>query len=447
MEVNIQEAERLAGAAPEAGAWQAVIRPHHSVYDGRFAANAWLQELPDPVTKQVWGNAAAISPASAAELGVGDGDMLEVSVGGASVALPAAVQRGVAPGVAVLTLGHGRRAGGLVIAEADGANVAPLMQGRAPRCVLKAGVKKGQGRGEVVRTQKERQMQGRDIVVDGTLDEYRHDPAFVKHKQHVPDMVDLYEPFEYGARNFKWGMAIDLNRCTGCGACVASCQAENNIAVVGREECANGREMHWMRIDRYEEGDPANPRIHLQPMLCQQCDNAPCEPVCPMNATVHSPEGLNEMAYNRCVGTRFCSNNCPYKVRRFNFLHYHTKRMTDAVQELVFNPEVTVRDAGVMEKCTFCVQRINKEKFEAYNAGRPLRDGTVVPACAQACPAQAIVFGNLNDPDSRVSKMRESGRAFYVLPELNAKPVIAYLARVRNPGVADAAESEGGGHA
>jgi len=251
----------------------------------------------------------------------------------------------------------------------------------------------------------------------------------VKHKGPHHPKSELNKPWDYSGGP-KWGMAIDLNRCIGCSACMVACQAENNIPVVGRDECAVGREMHWIRIDRYE----TDGKIDHQPMLCQHCDDAPCEIVCPVNATTHSPDGLNEMTYNRCVGTRYCANNCPYKVRRFNFLRYQEARLRDPVQELAFNPQVTVRGIGVMEKCTFCIQRINEERFKAKNEtdGKMAPDA-VQPACAQACPAQAIVFGNVNDAASRVTKAREGGRAFGVLEEINIKPNVSYLARVRNP--------------
>jgi molybdopterin-containing oxidoreductase family iron-sulfur binding subunit len=275
-------------------------------------------------------------------------------------------------------------------------------------------------------------MHGRPIVLDGELEEYRHEADFVKHRKHrVDEPADLYQPYDY-SKGHKWAMAIDLAACVGCGVCTAACQAENNIPVVGREECSHGREMHWIRVDRYHEGDPDNPTVRQQPMACQHCDNAPCENVCPVNATAHSPEGLNEMTYNRCVGTRYCANNCPYKVRRFNFLRYQDAQLRDSVQELAFNPQVTVRGVGVMEKCTFCVQRINAAKFKAQNADRPVADGDVRPACQQACPAQAIVFGDVNDPQSRIAEQRGSARAFHVLDELNVRPNITYLARVRN---------------
>jgi molybdopterin-containing oxidoreductase family iron-sulfur binding subunit len=438
-----------AAEAP-AGSYELLVLPHHGVYDGRFANNGWLQELPDPVSKVVWGNVAALAPDTAEELGVEEGDVVRVAVGDRHVHLPALIQHGTAPGVVVVTLGHGRTGGGLVAQEAAGVNVAPLLGAESaahPRVALAVKVEKTGGREKVVRTQLAFSMDKRPIVTDGTLAEFRHDPAFVQHKRHTPDMVNTHEsPYDY-SKGHKWVMAIDLGACTGCNACITACQAENNIPVVGREECANGRDMHWMRLDRYEEGDPDNPAVHNMPMLCQHCDNAPCESVCPVNATVHSPEGLNEMVFNRCVGTRFCANNCPYKVRRFNYGHYQEKSLSDPVQELAHNPQVTVRGVGVMEKCTFCVQRINAVKFEAQNANEPVPDGAVQTACQQACPAQAIVFGDVNDPESRIAKLRKAGRAFHVLEELNTRPNVAYLARVRNPALETPHEDGGDHHA
>ena len=433
-----QAAERMAGdSSAEHGDWELLILPHHTLHDGRFANSSWLQELPDPVSKLVWDNAASVSPASARQLGVSNGEMLALEVGGRSLELPALIQPGMADGVVATTLGHGRTIGGYVALEAGGVNVAPLL-GRenpsVPRLAQGAQVRRGVGSRELVRTQKQFDMHDRPIVLDGTLEEYRQHADFVKHKKHhAAEGVDMYEPYDY-SKGHKWAMAIDLAACTGCGICTAACQAENNIPVVGRDQVSRGREMHWMRLDRYHVGDPDNPgTIHSQPMTCQHCDNAPCENVCPVNATAHSPEGLNEMTYNRCVGTRYCANNCPYKVRRFNFLRYQEARLKEPVQELVFNPQVTVRGIGVMEKCTFCVQRINEAKFTRQNRGESIVDGDVQPACQQACPAKAISFGDANDPQSRVAAQRASARAFHVLEDLNVKPNITYLARVRNP--------------
>jgi molybdopterin-containing oxidoreductase family iron-sulfur binding subunit len=420
---------------PRGGDYELVIFPHPAVYDGRFANNGWLQELPDPVSKLVWENVASMSPRTAEKLGATEGDMVALSVGNGSIELPVLIQPGASDGVVATTLGHGHTQGGRVSLEAGGTNVAPLLgqsDPAAPRLAIDVKVRKTGGSRKPVRTQKQFSMHGRPIVLDGTLDEYRSDAAFVKHKRHLPAPADLNEPYDY-SKGHKWAMAVDLGACVGCNACVTACQAENNIPIVGRQECKVGREMHWIRIDRYHEGDQDNPRIHHQPMLCQHCDNAPCESVCPVNATSHSPEGLNEMTYNRCVGTRYCSNNCPYKVRRFNFLRYQAMRLHDPVQELAFNPQVTVRGVGVMEKCTFCVQRIYEAKFKVLNKGGRLADGAIQTACQQACPAQAIVFGDANDPNSRLAKLRSSPRAFHVLEELNVKPNVTYLARVRNP--------------
>ncbi len=428
-------AERLAaGPSETSGTYELVVFPHHGVHDGRRANNGWLQELPDPVSKLVWDNAAAMSRKTAEGLKLTHGDLVSISAGEEQLTLPALVQPGMADGVVLVTLGHGRTTGGVVAREAGGVNVAPLLRKRpaaAGRVIGNVQLAAAGGRRKLVRTQKQFSQHDRGIVLDGDLAEFRHAADFVKHKKHKPPQADLYEPVDY--KGHKWGMAIDLGACIGCEGCMIACQAENNIPIVGREQCDKGREMHWIRVDRYHDGPEDDPRVQHQPMLCQHCDHAPCENVCPVNATAHSPEGLNEMVYNRCVGTRYCANNCPYKVRRFNFLRFQQAQLRDPVQELMFNPQVTVRGVGVMEKCTFCVQRITAAKHAAADAGTPLPDGSLKTACEQGCPAQAIVFGDLNDPDSRVSKLRASGRAYHVLEELNIKPNVSYLARVRNP--------------
>jgi molybdopterin-containing oxidoreductase family iron-sulfur binding subunit len=271
-------------------------------------------------------------------------------------------------------------------------------------------------------------MEGRGLVRTATLTEFKEHPHFVHDGQHHAKM-SMYADFVYDG--YAWGMTIDLNACVGCNACTIACQAENNIPIVGKDDAANGREMHWIRIDRYFEGDIDNPSIYYQPVPCMQCENAPCEPVCPANATVHSDEGLNDMVYNRCVGTRYCSNNCPFKVRRFNFRLY-TDWNTESIK-LQRNPDVTVRSRGVMEKCTYCVQRINQARIVAKRESRTIRDGEITTACQQVCPADAIAFGDINDKESRVSKSKKDPKNYTILDELNVRPRTSYLAALKNP--------------
>jgi len=449
------EAKALVAAGPSGptggdGAFELVILPHPTLLDGRFGGNAWLLELPDPASRLVWDNAVVVGPRTAATLGVEEGDWITIRAEDRTLDLPVLVQPGTAPGVLVTTLGWGRTAGA-GLGEGHGVNVAGLLGGGpTPHLATGVSVTKGTDRPKhrLVRTQKEFSQHGRGIVLDGTREEYLEDSGFVRHRRHVPKLDQLDAPWDY-TKGHKWAMAIDLGACVGCEACTIACQAENNIPSVGKEECGMGREMSWIRIDRYHDGDPENPTVSQQPMLCQHCDNAPCENVCPVNATAHSPEGLNEQVYNRCVGTRYCLNNCPYKVRRFNFLAYTKHAIHDPVQELLFNPQVTVRSRGVMEKCTFCVQRINAAKFAAENETREVRDGEVRTACQQACPARAIHFGDVNDPKSEIARKRASDLAYFVLEELNVRPNVSYLARVRNPHPDAAPERErpsGGGH-
>jgi molybdopterin-containing oxidoreductase family iron-sulfur binding subunit len=367
-------------------------------------------------------------------LRVQEGDWLAVTVEGRTVELPVLVQPGTALGVVATTLGYGRTKGADV-AQGQGVSTATLLgRGAAPRLALgaKAARLAAKSAYTLVRTQKEFGQHDRPIARAGTAAEYREHNDFAQHMVHVPPLDQMHAEWDY-SKGRKWGLAIDLSACIGCNACMVACQSENNIAVVGKEECGMHRDMHWIRIDRYEAGDPENPEVVQQPMLCQHCDNAPCENVCPVNATAHSPEGLNEQAYNRCVGTRYCGNNCPYKVRRFNYKAYSAANIEGPVRELAYNPQVTVRSRGIMEKCTFCVQRINAEKFKADNAGEPVKDGAIKTACQQACPASAIVFGDLNDGKSQIKEKREADLAYLVLEELNVRPNVSYLAKVRNP--------------
>jgi molybdopterin-containing oxidoreductase family iron-sulfur binding subunit len=422
-------------AASKAQDLELVLFPGFATHDGRHANNSWLQETPDPISKMTWNNPVAVSVQDAQALGIKEGDFVTLSLDGVTLTLPAILQPGQAKGVIALALGYGRTTGG--VAKGVGANAFPLMGLDPATANVRKGARlaKSGGKKELSRTQSHHRMEGRDIVRSLTMDEFEHHP---QGHHHMPELVSLYEDVKYP--DHKWGMVIDLAACTGCSACVVACQSENNVPVVGPEQVARGREMHWIRIDRYYEGELENPKVVHQPMLCQHCDNAPCENVCPVNATNHSPEGLNQMAYNRCVGTRYCGNNCPYKVRRFNFLEY-TAYKTEP-ETLVNNPEVTVRPRGVMEKCSFCVQRINDVKIRAKgDGGRAILDGEITTACMAGCPSDAIVFGDLKDPKSKVAQLVAASRAYKVLEEIGAKPAITYLADLKNPAV------EGGSHA
>ncbi|MBP1773489.1 MAG: quinol:cytochrome c oxidoreductase iron-sulfur protein precursor [Holophagaceae bacterium] len=411
-----------------------VLFPGFATHDGRHANNSWLQETPDPISKMTWDNPVAVSVQDAQALGIQEGDLVTLTLEGTTLRLPAVLQPGQAKGVLALALGYGRATGG--VAKGVGVNAFPLMGLDAATANVRGGARlaKAGGRKELSRTQSHHRMEGRDIVRSLTMEEFAHNP---KGHHHMPELVSLYEDQTFP--DHKWGMVIDLAACTGCSACVVACQSENNVPVVGPEQVARGREMHWIRIDRYYEGELENPKVVHQPMLCQHCDSAPCENVCPVNATNHSPDGLNQMAYNRCVGTRYCANNCPYKVRRFNFLEY-TAYKTEP-ETLVNNPEVTVRPRGVMEKCSFCVQRINDVKIRAKGEGRSILDGEITTACMAGCPSDAIVFGDLKNPKSKVAQLVAASRAYRVLEEVGAKPAITYLADLKNPAL------EGGSHA
>ena len=419
-------------AAAKPAELEAVFRPDPSLLDGRFANNGWLQELPKPLSKLTWDNAAVVSPATAEKLGLQNEDVVRVEAGGTSIELPVLLQPGQAAGVVTLHLGFGRKHAGRV-GNGVGADVTPLRTTAAPWLVPSVAVKKTGERHLLAHTQQHFRMEGREILRTTTLAEYVKDPAKTKGHGLPPKEVSLFQPgWEY--KENAWGLSVDLSSCFGCNACVVACQSENNVPVVGKEQVAKNREMHWIRVDQYYEGtDLENPAVHHQPLMCQHCEMAPCEVVCPVAATVHGAEGLNEMAYNRCVGTRYCSNNCPYKVRRFNFLEYNALQEEEPVLKMLANPDVTVRTRGVMEKCTFCIQRINRARIAAEREGRAIRDGEIRTACQQTCPADAIVFGNINDPAARVAKLRNEPRTYWLLEELNTRPRTTYMAKVTNP--------------
>ncbi len=418
----------LSASRPAAGI-EVNFYPSASTWDGRFANNGWLQEAPDPMTKLTWDNAALLSPATARQLGVANGDVIAIAAAGREMEMPVWIQPGHADQSISLALGYGRTACGHV-GHGAGHDTYPLRTSTAFHTISAATVTKTGRTYKLATTQEHHSMEGRPLVREAPLDDYRKQPAFAKKPDEKVDLFQLFPRFAYDQGN-QWGMAIDLNSCIGCNACVLACQAENNIPIVGKDQVMRGREMHWIRLDRYYGGPEEDPQAVTQPVACQQCENAPCESVCPVAATNHSPEGLNDMAYNRCVGTRYCANNCPYKVRRFNFLDYHNG--VQEVEKMAFNPDVTVRMRGVMEKCTYCVQRIQEKKIQAKAEGRrALRDGEILTACQQTCPANAIVFGNINDPSSRVSQLKKQNRDYTILTELNTRPRTSYLAKLRN---------------
>ncbi len=428
----------------EKSGFTVILANNYSIMDGRHSNNGWLQETPHPISKVCWDNFASISPATAKKMNVKMNDMIEVGIAGRKMELPVIVQPGVAEDLVYTELGYGRENSG-TIANGVGFNTVKLLSaggGLSHWIYTGASVKKASGSYDLASTQEHHALDDfftkdfqkvRDIIEEGTIEDYKRDPKFIKKGEH-PDPVSITPGHEYN--DIKWAMAIDINKCTGCNQCVIACNSENNIPVVGKEQVQVGREMQWMRIDRYYSGTPEEPDISLQPMLCQHCDNAPCENVCPVVATNHSPEGLNQMIYNRCVGTRYCSNNCPYKVRRFNFFDYRDFS-NDAFysrksMELSHNPEVTVRSRGVMEKCTFCVQRIQRGRQQAVIEGREYDGSGVTTACQDACPADAIVFGNINDPESKISKVAKHDLGYHVLEILNVRPNVTYIAKLKN---------------
>jgi molybdopterin-containing oxidoreductase family iron-sulfur binding subunit len=437
---------------PAAAGLEIIFRPDPTIVDGRFANNGWLQELPKPLTKLTWDNAALMSPATARALGIAiEGtsngnltDVVELAYRGRTVRAPAWIVPGHPDDAVTVHFGYGRRRAGRV-GNGTGFDAFSIRTSDAPWFGSGLEVRKTGERYTLACTQDHWSMEGRDPVRAGTLESYRHHPEYAQHVFHEPKPEDtLYPPFKY--EGHAWGMSIDLNSCVGCNACVLACVAENNIPVVGKEMVARGREMHWIRIDRYYAGGENDPQAYHQPVPCMHCENAPCEVVCPVAATVHSDEGLNDMVYNRCVGTRYCSNNCPYKVRRFNFFLYQDWDTSSL--KLMRNPDVTVRSRGVMEKCTYCVQRINQAKMEATVDGRALKDGDIVTACQAVCPAHAITFGDINDHGSAVARLKAEPRNYSLLGDLNTRPRTTYLAAVRNPNPALAGEApEGAGTA
>lgn len=420
-------AAAAAAAKQQQSGLELMLFADSKLHDGRYANNGWLQELPDPVTKVVWNNPLSISPADAAALGVKEDELVELSAGGETIRVPVLVQPGQAKGVVCAALGYGRETGS--VASRTGRNFYRFLADQA--CfvlnnvrLLKTGEFAAVARAQTYDLPGNFRRKDLELAQAETLAEYRNGAEL----RQPPQFSSLYS--EHAYPDARWSMVIDLNSCVGCGACTLACQSENNIPVVGEEQVAKGREMHWIRVDRYYLGSAENPEVRVQPLACQHCEDAPCENVCPVAATNHSPDGINQMTYNRCIGTRYCANNCPYKVRRFNYFDF--TKDTPKPQEMVFNPEVTVRPRGVMEKCTFCIQRIACAKWRAKAEGRAVKDGEIKTACQAACPAGAIVFGNLNDPQSEVSKLSRNSRRYKILAELGVKPVVTYLKKIRN---------------
>jgi MoCo/4Fe-4S cofactor protein with predicted Tat translocation signal len=454
------ELARLTGAgAPRAetgsaGDLEIVFLPSPSLHDGRFANDGWLQELPDPLTKLTWDNPALVSPKTAETLGLANEQVIRVDYSGRSLELPVWILPGMADGVLALTVGYGRSHAGR-IGSGVGFDAFTVRTSTAPGFASGAKVTTLGRSYSLSATQHHGSMEGRPLVRESTLTELQSKPAaategsetthaaesspakgegFPRSRgvfEEEPHHFSLWQEHTYD-QGHQWGMTIDLNACIGCNACMVACQSENNVPVVGKIQVAKGREMHWIRVDRYFSGEPSgSPEVVVQPVPCMHCEDAPCEQVCPVAATVHDAEGLNVMVYNRCIGTRYCSNNCPYKVRHFNFFNF-TKDTPD-ILKLAMNPDVTVRARGVMEKCTYCTQRITRAKIDAKLGQRPLRDGDVKTACQQACPASAIEFGDLRDQSSRVVKAKADPRNYALLEELNTRPRTTYLAKVRNP--------------
>jgi molybdopterin-containing oxidoreductase family iron-sulfur binding subunit len=411
---------------------EVIFRPDPTIWDGSFNNNGWLQELAKPITKLTWDNAALISPKLAEREQLQNGDVVELQLRQRTVRAPVWITPGQAENSVTLHLGYGRERTGRV-GSGTGFNAYVLRTTDALWFATGLEMRKTSDTYSLSTTQHHHNMEGRDIIREGTLVEFNANPHFIDTlaEPRPPRAGTLYLPNEFRYTGYKWAMSIDLNTCIGCNACTIACQAENNIPIVGKYQVAHGREMQWIRVDDYFRGSLDAPEISHQPVPCMHCENAPCELVCPVGATMTDDEGLNVQVYNRCIGTRYCSNNCPYKVRRFNFLEFNAG-MTP-VQKMVKNPDVTVRSRGVMEKCTYCTQRINAARIVAEEADRRIRDGEVVTACQAACPAGAIVFGDLNDPESKVSKLKAQPLDYWMLGELNTRPRTSYLAKLRNP--------------
>jgi MoCo/4Fe-4S cofactor protein with predicted Tat translocation signal len=416
------------------------IRRDPTIYDGQFSNNGWLQELPKPMNKLTWDNAVQIGPKMAERLQIKVEDVVELELNGKKVTGPVWIQAGHPDNSVTVTLGYGRRRAGRV-GTAQGFDAYALRTSAAPWIATGLQIRKTGETYKLASTQGYQTMDTPDgghrpLVRETTLEDYRQRPNFAAEEGEEPAPgLTLYKPYPYKEEDYAWGMAIDLNSCVGCNNCMLACQSENNIAVVGKEQTVIGRHMHWIRVDAYYQGDRDNPKAFFQPVPCMQCENAPCEVVCPVGATNHTPEGLNDMVYNRCVGTRYCSNNCPYKVRRFNFLLFQDWETPQ--YKMMRNPDVSVRSRGVMEKCTYCVQRINERRIDAEREDRKINDSNhedeLKTACQQSCPAGAIIFGNINDPNSKVSKLKAQSRNYSLLGELNTRPRTTYLAEVSNP--------------
>ena len=428
-------AEALSKINPAKSGWEVSFYQSVALADGHSGNNPWLHELPDAIAKISWDNFAAVPVKWAEENGIVNESVITIN----GVELPVFVQPGQASETISVALGYGREVAGKV-GDGVGKNMfalASIENGTKKFWLSSAEIGKTEKTFELALSQTHHSMEGRPIVRETTFQEWQIDPSSGNElkEEHEKHQVSLYPEPKFNGHH--WGMAVDLSSCVGCGNCAISCQAENNIQVIGKEQVRNRRIMHWIRIDRYFSNDAENPEVYHQPVMCQHCDNAPCENVCPVSATPHSEEGLNQMAYNRCVGTKYCVNNCPYKVRRFNWFEYVNNDEFDYASNsdlgrMVLNPDVTVRSRGVVEKCSFCVQRIQEKKAEAKIDGRKIADGEIQPAWFQSCPADALVFGDLSDPNSKISKLFKNERNYHLLEELHTLPSVGYLTKVRN---------------